>query len=295
MNHENPPLIEKTTVYKKWWFLTIVIMGLLYVASVAATALLQNSLQEKPDHPVTVMYKWTDENGVTHYSDIEPEVPAEEIPFITNTTATDTAGLIEMKIYLFSLKIKPVLGRLLIALIAAIALLKGLTAAGAYTERRKSKHNEDAFMKDLGASVKMATDFNSGLASSDIDKTRYTADLNDFRSALENIVNNPRAHEEVYIKVIEYLKKALESYIDCLSVWNVKSQRDITDSGKRVFLKKYPALLDRTTGDDKPLQPKELRKAVRTTMWEYASSYVTQAERLYATAKSMEAQSKPDE
>jgi hypothetical protein len=294
MNHDSPPIIKKTPVYKKWWFLTITILGLIYIASIAAVPLLQNRLQERLNPPVTIMYKWTDEDGVTHYSDIKPEAPAEEIPFISNTTAADTVELIETKVYLFSLKIRPVLGKLLIAVIAAFALLKGLTAAGAYTERRKGKRNAEAFMTDLEACVQKAMDFGSGLISTDIDKTRYTENLSDLRSSLENIINNPSAREDVYSKVIEYLQKAVETYIDCLSLWNMKSQREITASDKKGFLKKYPALLDRTTGGDKPLPPKELRRAVRTAIWDYASRYVTQAERLFATAKSMEEQSKPD-
>jgi tetratricopeptide (TPR) repeat protein len=187
-----------------------------------------------------------------------------------------------------------VLGKLLIILIATIALIKGFTAAGAYTKRRKEKRDAESFMAALEACVQRATDFSSTLIAADMDKPNYLKNLAELRNALENIINDPLALEYEYGKAIEHLQKALETYTDCLSLWDVKSQRDITVSDKKAFMEKYPGLLDRTTGVGKPLPQKELRKAVRTTIWDYASRYVIQADRLFATAKSMDKQFKSD-
>jgi hypothetical protein len=294
MQNYSPPTSKRTPAYKQWWFFTLVFLGLVYAASIAAVPLLQKRLQEKFYSPVTIMYKWTDENDVAHYSDIKPDVPAEEVPFISNTPAPDTVDLIEMKVFMASHTIKPVLGKLLIVFIVAIALVKSITSACVYARRRKAGRTAKAFTTTLEACVQKATDFSSALIAADMDKTRYTTYLGELKNALEGVRNNPRALEYEYGKVIEYLQQAFETYIDCHSLWDVKSQRDITTSDKNDFMRKYPNLLDRTTGVDKPLPPKELRKAVRTTIWDYASRYVVQAERLFATAKGMEEKSKPD-
>jgi hypothetical protein len=293
MNHDSPPTIKKPPVYKKWWFIAIAFLGLIYVASFATVSLIQMAFEKKLSPPVVVMYKWTDEDDVTHYSDIKPDVPAEEIPFISNTPANIFEN-IEVKIFLASKWIEPVSGKLLIILIAAIALVKGLVVASAYARRRKAERNAESFMAALEACVQQAADFSSALIAADIDKPHYLKNLVGLRNAMEDISNNPLALEHEYTKVIEHLQKALETYNDCLSVWNVKSQRDVTASDKKAFIKKYPNLLDKTTSADKPLPPKELRKAVRTTIWDYASRYVVQAEELFATAKSMDEQSKSD-
>jgi hypothetical protein len=130
MHHDSQPIIKKKPVYKKWWFRVIAFLGLIYVASFAAVSLTQKNLQEKLSPPVIVMYKWTDENGVTHYSDIKPEAPAEKIPFISNTPA-NTFEYIETKVFLVSKTIKPVLGKLLIILIAIFyGRTRGLCAEG---------------------------------------------------------------------------------------------------------------------------------------------------------------------
>ncbi len=63
-------------------------------------------------------------------------------------------------------------------------------------------------------------------------------------------MKNPDALDDRHREVISMLRRALETYIDCITLWDIKAHREITTDDNKVYLMKYPTLLDKTTGDD---------------------------------------------
>jgi len=283
----------KTPFYSAWWFLVICLLAVLYASSIVLIPVLDKDLKGKFSAPEKVTYTWTDESGVEHYSDIKPNVPADRIKAEPIMRKPSTVDRIEKTTLHTARKAKPILGPVLLMVMAAVVVLKGLKGTAGLIKTTRARLGRRSFERAMGKCVKMTDDFAAILKSGRIGKDNYATELGNIRAALEKLSARPLALDYQYRTVVEHLRLAFETYVDCLSLWDVESQRDIVMGKMNVFINKYPTLIDKTTGIKGPLPVAELRQAARATLWEYAEGYVVQAGRLYGRLISPEGPDEP--
>jgi hypothetical protein len=283
MRKDNPsPADKKTPWHKKWWITAICFLGGVYLASFATSYVLQERIEKRLNAPVSVMYKWTDEKGIVHYSDKKQDPSAEMTIYVKDRPAEEEKiANIETKALFILRTAKPILEKLLAAfvIIAVVAqVLKGIGSSLKRMKQKRAKKRLEAGFEDCILHFK---NFSSEL-SVKADKSRHAKDLAGVRTVLDNIMKNPDALDDRHREVISMLRRALETYIDCITLWDIKAHSEITTADNKVYLMKYPTLLDKTAGDDKPLSHREFQSALRKTLWMYASRYINQAETIFS-------------
>ncbi len=282
MRKDKPfPADKKSPWYKKWWIIAICFLGGVYLANFAAAHVLQKRIEQRLNAPVSVMYKWTDEKGIVHYSDKKQDPSAEMTVYVKDKPAEEEKiANIETKALFIFRTAKPILEKLLAAFVIIAVVAQGLKGIGSSLKRMNQKRAKERLEAGFEDCILQFKDFSSGL-SVKTDKSRYAKGLAGARTVLDNIMKNPDALDDRHREVISMLRRALETYIDCITLWDIKAHREITTADNKVYLTKYPALLDKTTGDDKPLSRGEFQGAVRKTLWMYASRYIKQAEDMF--------------
>ena len=289
MRKDKPlPPDKKTPWYKKWWMISICLLGGVYLANFAAAHVLQKRIEQRLNAPVSVMYKWTDEKGIVHYSDKKQDPSAEMTVYVKDKPAEEEKiANIETRVFFICRTARPILEKLLAAFVIIALVAQGLKGIGSSLKRMNQKRAKKQLEAGFEACIQMFDSFSSEL-SVKIDKSRYAKGLAGARNALDDVMKNPDALDDRHREVISILRRALETYIDCITLWDIKAHRELTIADNKVYLMKYPTLLDKTTGDDKPLSREELRGAVRKTLWMYALRYIKQAETMFSKPSSKE-------
>lgn len=275
---KSSPADKKKPWHRKWWIIAICFLGGVYLASFATSYVLQKRIEKRLNAPVSIMYKWTDEKGIVHYSDEKQDPSAEMTIYVKDRSADEEkiANIETRTLFIFRTA-KPILEKLLAAFIIIVVAAQGLKGFGSFAKRMRQKRKTKSFRTGLEACIQMFDSFNSAL-SVKVTKSRYAKGLGGARNALADLMKNPYARDDMYREVILSLSRALETYIDCITLWDIKAHKEITTTDNKVYLMKYSSLLDKTTGDDKPLSHGEFQSALRKTLWTYALRYIRQAE-----------------
>ena len=283
MRKDKPlPAEGKKPWHKKWWIIAICFLGGVYLASFATSYVLQKRIEQRLNAPVSVMYKWTDEKGIVHYSDEKQDPSAEMTIYVKDRSADEEKiANIETRVFFILRTAKPILEKLLAAFIIIAVVVQGLKGIGSSLTRMKQKRAKERLEAGFEDCIQQFKDFSSEL-SVKTDKSRYAKDLAGARTVLDNIMKNPDALNDRHREVISMLRRALETYIDCITLWDIKTHRELTTTDNKVYLMKYSTLLDKTTGDEKPLSHGEFQSALRKTLWLYASRYIKQAEAMFS-------------
>jgi hypothetical protein len=270
----------KPSWYKRWWALMFYVLVGICLIIVGTFILTEEAITHKPTE--SMGYTWTDENGVVHFSDSKQSESAEKVVIPKTPFRKTIERILNDVRQVRALVVNKLESRKkeisIAAVVAVVSVFLGMGIRMGYRihRKRKTRIQKEESIKGFIEDIK---EFHSTLKLG-MNKKDYYMKLSNIKTPVEKYLEYQFHLEDRHEETLEILQKVLQSYTDGTVLWDINSHEELAWADRNGYFIKYPALI-KLIGDSVPSK-QPIHKTVRTTVWQYASKYLEEAEAVFA-------------